>query len=32
MIGPSIIQVVVGRDDLPFSEHLYAPVFGFAGA
>ena len=32
MPGPIIIQVVMGSDDLPFCKHLYASVFGFAGA
>jgi len=30
--GPSIIQLVLGSDNLPFSKHLYTTVFGFAGA
>ena len=29
---PNIVQVVLGSDDLPFAKHLYATVFGFAGA
>ena len=32
MSRPSIVQVVLGSDDLPFCKHLYATVFGFAGA
>lgn len=30
--GPSIIQIVLGSDNLPFCKHLYSSVFGFAGA
>lgn len=30
MIAPSIIQIVLGSDDLPFAKHLYSTVFGFA--
>ena len=28
---PSIIQIVLGSDNLPFCKHLYETVFGFAG-
>ena len=30
--GPNIIQIVLGSDNLPLAKHLYATVFGFAGA
>lgn len=29
---PNIAQIVLGSDNLPFCKHLYATVFGFAGA
>lgn len=29
---PSIVQIVLGSDDLPFAKHLYTTVLGFAGA
>ncbi len=29
---PSIIQIVLGSDNLPFCKHLYGTVLGFAGA
>ncbi|MDQ2852320.1 MAG: hypothetical protein M3Y49_16630 [Actinomycetota bacterium] len=32
MTGPSIIQLVLGSNNLPFSKHLYTTVFGFAAA
>ncbi len=32
MKSPNIVQIVLGSDDLPFCKHLYATVFGFAGA
>jgi catechol 2,3-dioxygenase-like lactoylglutathione lyase family enzyme len=30
--GPSIIQIVLGSDNLPLCKHLYTTVFGFTGA
>jgi catechol 2,3-dioxygenase-like lactoylglutathione lyase family enzyme len=30
--APSIVQIVLGSDDLPFCKHFYTTVFGFAGA
>lgn len=30
--SPSIVQIVLGSDDLPFAKHLYSTVFGFAVA
>lgn len=32
MNGPSIIQLVLGSDNLPLCKHIYSTVFGFAGA
>lgn len=32
MNEPSIIQLVLGSDNLPLSKHLYSEVFGFAGS
>lgn len=29
---PSIVQVVLGSDNLPLCKHLYGTLFGFAGA
>jgi catechol 2,3-dioxygenase-like lactoylglutathione lyase family enzyme len=30
--GPSIIQIVLGSNNLPLCKHFYTTVFGFAGA
>ena len=30
--SPNVVQIVLGSDDLPFTKHLYATVFGFAVA
>jgi catechol 2,3-dioxygenase-like lactoylglutathione lyase family enzyme len=32
MSGPSIIQLVLGSNNLPLCKHLYSTVLGFAGA